>query len=96
MLWDVTDGDFEVTQDYKIFILSQSIKLNLIDTLGVLAQSQRAMMVTTAKLAVYEGRDPSQAGAGSDDSVDDQPSDPNDIESLSREPNPNNEGGLYW
>ncbi len=88
------DGDLEVKEEYVTLILESVDQIKYIiselEAHGAEPEGNDAGLIEKLD-AVYEGR---EVGAGVSESVESEPSDPNDIESLSRDPNPANEGGL--
>ena len=94
------DGDLEVKQEYVSLILEavDQIKalIETLETTGAEPEGNDAELI--AKLdAVYEGRDPSSASVEEPQDESAEPASNGgeiDIESLSKEPNPDNEGGL--
>jgi two-component system chemotaxis sensor kinase CheA len=89
------DGDLEVKEEYVTLILESVDQIKYLigelETTGAEPEGDDAALIERLD-AVYEGRDGAAAMVGI--SQEETQTDPNDIESLSREPNPNNEGGL--
>lgn len=98
------DGDLEVTQDYVTLILESVDQIKYLvgelETTGAEPEGDDAALIEKLD-AVYEGRDvpaiaetETEPAMNDDEQMDAEKSAADDIESLSREPNPNNEGGL--
>jgi len=98
------DGDLEVKQEYVSLILESvdqiKFMIETLETTGAEPAGDDADLIARLD-AVYEGRDPAQAEASAAPAVEEAPSADQegqggavDIENLSKEPNPNNEGGL--
>ena len=94
------DGDLEVKQEYVSLILEAvdqiKVLIAALEANGAEPEGNDADLIARLD-AVYEGRDPVATAPQAEDQTqnNDMAGDGAvDIESLSREPNPNNEGGL--